>query len=132
MNLPLASSDPDLSQVLYQAAFWLIGVVIILAVALAIAKYIDGWKLEGEFAELEDWNMALHDGWRAKASSREFERHRRGCRRCRGDAFGQLDFDLPEGVEAHSLSELRESKARQKAEWKAKRKARLPELPVQD
>jgi len=99
---------------LFLIAGILLGVALLIGLVLVLANYIEGWKVESELAELQDLNMELHDVWRAKASRWRFELHRSRCRRCRGDLFGQLDFDLPMGVKAYSLQEFRELKAK----WK--------------
>lgn len=83
---------------------------LLLGLISIIADTAARWRFEDELAELSNWNMSLHDGWRSKATRRAFEHHKRGCRRCRGDLFGSHDFVLPEQVTAHTLQELRSRK----------------------
>jgi len=99
--------------------FILIGSILFLGLLILVMRYIEMARAEDELAQLQDWNMELHDRWREKAWGWRFELHKRSCRRCRGDLFGQLDFVLPRRVKAHTLQELRDLKAKQKAEAKA-------------
>jgi len=127
MNLSAVASSPETGEAISSfiqsnfstIAAILLGLALLIGLALLVGRYIEGWKAQEELAELQDWNMALHDGWRAKATRWVFELHKRNCPRCRGDLFGQLNFNLPRGVKAHTLQELRDLKAKQKAEAKA-------------
>ena len=138
MNLYLAASSVETGEAISSflqhnfslIAGILLGVALLIGLALIVARYIEGWKYESELAELQDLNMELHDTWRASASHWRFEVHKRGCRRCRGDLFGQLDFNLPRGVKAYSLQDFRELKAKWKTEAKAELNDQLVEAKV--
>lgn len=78
------------------ALLWLIPVVLIPAALIWAARSSRAGKLRAYEEETDRLvRIAEHDAWRDAASRRAFERHQRGCPRCRGDVLGQLRFTTP-------------------------------------